>query len=200
MLLEHSMIVSTRAAALPHFMQRCITLARRSCACCRDGDRNVVYKEIKHLSMLKQVKQVVEIFEVVENGKDMYIVMEVRARVQCSSDYSKTPNKTFANVRVSFDLRRSHANAFTIVACKVPTIKTCTIRQLSAGLPLETQDKFSPLAIRNVTSGQVHFLPHSSMDMAVLCSSARVGSFMQALKANLRLLHMAMLARLLSPC
>jgi hypothetical protein len=81
MLLEHSMIVSTRAAAQPHFKQRCISLARRSCVCCRDGDRNVVYKEIKHLSMLKQVKQVVEIFEVVENGKDMYIVMEVRARV-----------------------------------------------------------------------------------------------------------------------
>ena len=45
---------------------------------CRDGDREIVYKEIKHLTMLKDVKQVVEIFEVIEHGKDMYIAMEVR--------------------------------------------------------------------------------------------------------------------------
>lgn len=44
----------------------------------------MVYKEIKHLSMLKDVKQVVEIIEVVENGKDMYIIMEVRLQRHCA--------------------------------------------------------------------------------------------------------------------
>lgn len=44
----------------------------------RDGDREIVYKEIKHLTMLKDVKQVVEILEVIEHGNDMYIAMEAR--------------------------------------------------------------------------------------------------------------------------
>ena len=41
----------------------------------------MVYKEIKHLTMLKDVKQVVQILEVYEKGSDMFIVMEVRAVV-----------------------------------------------------------------------------------------------------------------------
>jgi serine/threonine protein kinase len=38
----------------------------------------VVYKEIKHLSMLKNVKQVVTLYEIFESGNEIYIVMEVR--------------------------------------------------------------------------------------------------------------------------
>lgn len=48
---------------------------------CRTGDREIVYKEIKHLTMLKDVKQVVQIFEVFEQDQsDIHIVMEVRLR------------------------------------------------------------------------------------------------------------------------
>lgn len=45
---------------------------------CREGDEEVVYKEIKHLIMLLDVKQVVGIMEVFENGDQFYIVMEVQ--------------------------------------------------------------------------------------------------------------------------
>lgn len=44
---------------------------------CREGDEEVVYKEIKHLIMLLDVTQVVEIIEVFENDDQFYIVMEV---------------------------------------------------------------------------------------------------------------------------
>lgn len=45
----------------------------------REGDREVVYKEIKHLTMLRDVRQVVTIYEVFENGSDYHIVMEVHS-------------------------------------------------------------------------------------------------------------------------
>jgi hypothetical protein len=45
---------------------------------CREGDRDVVYKEIKHLTILLDVKQVVHIYEVYETEKEVFIVMEVR--------------------------------------------------------------------------------------------------------------------------
>jgi hypothetical protein len=45
---------------------------------CSDECRDVVYKEIKHLTLLLNVEQVVQIYEVYEKNDEIYIVMEVR--------------------------------------------------------------------------------------------------------------------------
>lgn len=45
--------------------------------CCSDMDREVVYKEIKHLTMLREVKHVVYIYAVYELDDVVHIVMEV---------------------------------------------------------------------------------------------------------------------------
>lgn len=48
-----------------------------SFCCCSDMDREVVYKEIKHLTMLREVKHVVYIYAVYELDNVVHIVMEV---------------------------------------------------------------------------------------------------------------------------
>jgi hypothetical protein len=72
---------------------------------CRDGDRSIVYKEIKHLTMLKDVRQVVHIYEVFEQAEDMCIVMEV------SLLFSPSPSECSALLRS----RSSHCH---LLCCK----------------------------------------------------------------------------------
>lgn len=52
--------------------------------CCSDMDREVVYKEIKHLTMLRDVKHVVYIHAVYELANVVHIVMEVRTQTLVS--------------------------------------------------------------------------------------------------------------------
>lgn len=62
---------------------------------CREGDEEVVYKEIKHLIMLLDVKQVVEIIEVFENDDQFYIVMEVPLCSPVPNSPSVPPSRAY---------------------------------------------------------------------------------------------------------
>ena len=53
----------------------------------------MVYKEIKHLTMLKDVKQVVqihEVFEMVDTKDEVHIVMEARRLLACPANLSSS--------------------------------------------------------------------------------------------------------------